>query len=79
MKTRIISLALGLFVFLIGHSQGFVNLNFEDATFVSDTSSGLYPYFVYSSNAIPGWTAYVGESPVSEVLSNTNSHRLSEQ
>jgi hypothetical protein len=39
-----------------GHTQGFINLNFERATIVRDTSSPYYPYAVYASNAIPGWT-----------------------
>jgi hypothetical protein len=40
----------------LGFSQGFVNLNFESATIVQDTSSIFYPHAVYASNAIPGWT-----------------------
>ena len=52
-------------------SQGtFQNLDFEDATIVPDTSSFYYPYVVYASDAIPGWTAYVGGSQVSEILYN---------
>ena len=39
-----------------GHTQGFINLDFERATIVRDTSSPYYPYAVYASNAIPGWT-----------------------
>ena len=40
-----------------GYSQGFVNLNFEDASIVPDASSPYYPYAAYASFAIPGWTA----------------------
>jgi hypothetical protein len=51
-------------------AQGFINLNFENPTFTSDPSSPYYPYVVYASNALPGWTAYVAGSVVSEVFSN---------
>ena len=54
-----------------GISQGFINLNFENAKFVSDPGSGYYPTSVYANKAIPGWTAYAGESPLSEIFSNT--------
>ena len=54
----------------VGFSQGFVNLNFENATFVSDPLSGYYPSAVYASNAISGWTAYVAGSPVADIFSN---------
>ena len=40
-----------------GQAQGsFQNLNFEQATIVSDPSSPYYPSAVYASDAIPGWT-----------------------
>jgi hypothetical protein len=35
-------------------SQGFVNLNFENATITP-----VVPNFIYASNSIPGWTAYL--------------------
>jgi hypothetical protein len=70
MKTKITLTIILLFTIQLGFSQGFVNLNFENATFVSDPSSGFYPSAVYASNAIPGWTAYVGGSPTSEIFSN---------
>ena len=40
------------------HTQGFANLNFENAIIVSDDP----PHFVtiYASNAIPSWSAYTG-------------------
>jgi hypothetical protein len=41
------------------HSQGFVNLNFERATVVFAGDS----FHIYASNAIPGWTAYLGGNP----------------
>jgi len=43
-----------------GQAQGFVNLNFENATVTLIPSSS---YNVYASNAIPGWTAYLGGDP----------------
>jgi|SRR5579859_5885099 len=46
--------------------QGFINLDFEGATIVPDPSSSYYPYAVYASYAIPGWTpsGYLGPSDV---------------
>ena len=35
-------------------SQGFLNLNFENATIVPDTNQGNSN--IYASSAIPGWT-----------------------
>jgi hypothetical protein len=46
-------------------AQGFVNLNFENGTMTPDLSSPYYPYSVYASNAIPGWTAYINGNPLS--------------
>ena len=53
---------------LHGLSQGFINLNFEDAVIVSDPSSPYYPYAVYASDAIPGWTVAGGFLGTNEVL-----------
>jgi hypothetical protein len=49
--------------------QGFINLDFEDATIVPDPSSGYYPYAVYANQAIPGWTT-VGFLGPNEILYN---------
>lgn len=55
MKTKIINLILLFSGLCLGHSQGFVNLNFEQG---------------YStSNTIPGWTAYLSGTS-KEVVSN---------
>ena len=43
--------------------QEFQNLDFESAVITPDPSSGYYPYAVYASNAIPGWTAVGFLSP----------------
>ena len=43
--------------------QGFVNLNFEQAVIVTDPSVPYYPYGVYASNALPGWTTLGFLSP----------------
>ena len=43
--------------------QGFVNLNFEQAIIVTDPSVPYYPYGVYASNALPGWTTIGFLSP----------------
>ncbi len=49
-------------------AQSFVNLDFEDATYVPDPSGRFYPYSVYASDAIPGWTGYLGTTQVTDVL-----------
>ena len=50
-------------------AQGFLNPNFENATIVSDPAKGN-PY-VYASNAIPGWTAYISGVPIVDIIYNT--------
>jgi hypothetical protein len=47
-------------------AQGFVNLNFENATIIPDPSSVYYPNAVYASNAIPSWTAtgFIGPNDI---------------
>jgi len=47
-------------------SQGFVNLNFENAIITPDPSSPYYPNAVYASDAIPGWTAtgFIGPNDI---------------
>src|SRR5438045_2698296 len=45
-------------------AQGtFQNLDFEDATITPVLGNPDFPYAVYASNAIPAWTAYIGNSP----------------
>src|ERR1017187_6445542 len=53
----------------LGFSQGFINLNFESAQIISDPSGNL-PGDVYATNAMPGWTAYVGGTAQSTILYN---------
>jgi hypothetical protein len=53
-------------------SQGFVDLNFENAVITPDPSSPYYPDAVYSSSAIPGWTATGFLSPT-DIFYNTTS------
>jgi PEP-CTERM motif len=59
-----------IFLFFIlaqnGHTQGFVNLDFENGTIVPDPSSPYYPNAVYASDAIPGWTAtgFIGPNDI---------------
>lgn len=50
-------------------SQGFMNLNFENATIVPDNSQGIP--FVYAANAIPGWTAYINGVPQADIVYNS--------
>jgi hypothetical protein len=40
--------------------QDFFDLNFEDAVIVPVPSGPYYPYSVYASDALPGWTVGVG-------------------
>ncbi len=51
----------------LGLSQGFVNLNFEAANL---SAYGAGPAVVPVTNAIPGWSAYVGNSPQTSILYN---------
>jgi hypothetical protein len=51
---------------LNGLAQGFVNLDFESANVAGYSS----PNFIPTSDALPGWTAYLGGSPQSNVLYN---------
>ena len=41
-----------------GRGQGFVNLDFEDATITPVVPQD--PQYIYANTAIPGWTAYLG-------------------
>lgn len=44
-------------ILLNGHAQGtFINLNFESAKIILDSSSPYYPYAANASAALPGWT-----------------------
>jgi hypothetical protein len=51
------------------HAQGFINLNFENATIVSDDPPHLVT--IYANSAIPGWTAYFGSSPLTSISYST--------
>ena len=68
MKAGITFLVLLLAVH-VGFSQGFVNLNFENATIVNDPS-GEFPDSSYASNAIRGWTAYIDNVSQTDVSYN---------
>lgn len=57
MQNRFLILIL-LVVFQSGHTQGFVNLDFENPILPLTPNGGLLP----AANAIPGWTAYYGSS-----------------
>jgi hypothetical protein len=71
MKTYLVKNTLVITILIFGSwhcfSQGFEDLNFEDATIVQDTSSFGYPYTVYANDAIPGWTiagCYLGTNDI---------------
>jgi hypothetical protein len=72
MKLRcIVYLSVALFWVVRNISgQSFVNLDFEDATIVTDPSGFLYPHSVYADDAIPGWTGYLGTNEVTDLLYN---------
>ncbi len=52
-----------------GFAQGFVNLDFESAIIKVDPSGG-YSWSVYANRAIPGWTAYIGGTPINDIWYN---------
>jgi len=58
MKTAHFGAILAALLVSLGGSlgQGFINLDFEDATVVLDTSRGYYPYAAKADAAFPGWT-----------------------
>ena len=60
MKSIIIKIAIVTTILASSeaHSQGFVNLDFEDATIVPVNPQ--FPQYVYANTAIPGWAAYLG-------------------
>jgi len=55
MKIKIVLFLVSMLANPLGHAQGFLNLNFEQG--------------LTASNTIPGWIAYVNNSPT-EVISN---------
>ena len=54
---------------LNGLTQGFLNLDFESAKIVADNSQGNP--FVFATNAIPHWVAYIGGSPLTDIAYNS--------
>jgi hypothetical protein len=67
-KISILLLALCL----NGRAQGFMNSDFESAVIIPDPSSPYYPYAVYASTAVPGWTV-TGFLGPSELFYDTTS------
>jgi PEP-CTERM motif len=63
MKIYTTILALLLVGMRSAFSQGFINLDFESANL-----SGFSPGSVPATDAIPGWTAYLGGAPVTNVF-----------
>ena len=68
MKTKITSLLMTAGFIGLGFSQGFVNLDFESATFVPIAGDSLGR--VQFAQAFPGWTGTVGGLSPDGVLSN---------
>ena len=67
-KNTNIVLVVLLITSYVGHTQSFINLNFEDATIVSDPSSG--PFHVFANTAILGWTAYISGVAQTDIIYN---------
>ena len=61
MKISTVILFTVLITKVSGLSQGFVNLNFEQAK---------NPETFYATNAIPGWTAYINGNPQTYIIYN---------
>jgi hypothetical protein len=63
MKSIIIKITIATAILMSGqaYSQGFVNLNFEGATIT--LVDPQVPQYIYASNSIPGWTAYLNGTP----------------
>jgi PEP-CTERM motif len=75
LRSNIWLFVISLAVLRNASGQDFVNLDFEDATIVLDSSSSLYPYAVDASQAIPGWSASPFFYP-SDIFYNTFSINL---
>jgi hypothetical protein len=61
--------AVSLTLLLNASAQSFQDLDFEQAVITPDPSSPYYPYGVFASDAIPGWTA-VGFISPTDILYN---------
>ncbi len=72
MKTiKLIILSIGVaFTALSAHAQSFTNLNFESATPSTPILGPVGPFYQPVGLALPGWTAYMGTTPQSEILQN---------
>lgn len=55
----------------VAQAQNFANLNFESAKVVIIGTNALSPYMA-ASNALAGWSAYDGPSPLSRISYNPN-------
>ena len=65
---KLLMVAICFHAILLAYAQGFVNLKFESVDFITSPSQG-FP-FVTASNAIPGWTPYLGNFAQDYVASN---------
>jgi hypothetical protein len=65
MKTKIVTIIALITWIRFGCAQGFVNLDFNSANIPDGTPQGS---FVPIADAIPGWTAYYGNSQQTSVL-----------
>ena len=75
MKSHLIQKVIFVIFFIVrvqaGSSQGFVNLNFESAQVVPLTTGALFPpYSIARTNALPGWTVYLGSDQQSQITYN---------
>ena len=54
----------------LGLTQGFINLAFESAKIIPINDSPQYPYGIATTNALPGWTVYLGGNPTAAITYN---------
>jgi hypothetical protein len=70
MKLNIKNILTGLLFAVVqnGYGQGFVNLDFESAQIIP--ASGSLPNGIDTTNALPGWTIFVGATRQSQITYN---------
>jgi hypothetical protein len=94
MKIKFLRSILLIIAFVLGtvrcFSQSFVNLDFEDAQITPLADSPFFPFGITTTNALPGWAVFIGNSEQSQITYNdpalgstsvslwvTNSHVIS--
>ena len=65
-----IALVLGFFAARTALAQGFVNLNFEQATIIPASTNPELQFYIATTNALPGWTVLYGANQQSLITFN---------